>query len=93
MYSLTLSKSERLAIDFVGRRYPEGHDFYKLLCCAGRSPVDADWDDPREITFTMPEHLAWEVRDLLDAKGCNYGAALFANEFRNKLIEFCEYIV
>ncbi|CAK9251252.1 unnamed protein product [Sphagnum jensenii] len=90
-YSLTLSKSERDAIDWVGFRYNHGDPFYKLLCKCTASPEDADWDDVRDITYDMPEHIAWEIRELFEED--NFEFACFAPEFVSKLMQFVDRIV
>lgn len=63
-YSLTLTKGERRAIDWIGGRYEHGEDFYRLL--SDVMPEDAEWDEGEDITFTIPEYKAWEIKDLLN---------------------------
>jgi hypothetical protein len=90
MYSLTLSLSERQAIDFVGFRYAHGDDLYDVLS-------EADWEDDEEwgiggdITFTMKEHQAWQINEI--AEESEYLFDLFSNELCNKMMKFCEQIV
>jgi hypothetical protein len=67
MYSLTLTADERAAIDWVGYRYSNGDELYNLLWGASKqSPDDADWDDPRDITFSIPESVAWAIAENAD---------------------------
>lgn len=93
MYELNLTSDERKAIDFVGNRYGVGHDLYKLLCASGVvwEPNDQDWDSTSNIIFRLPERVAWSINEILIAE--DFGAALFADEFRAKLMRFSEEIV
>lgn len=93
MYELTLTSSERQAIDFVGDRYPEGDDLFKLLWHKSNCLPGVEWESKDDIAFTIPEHIAWQIKDTLEHADSNYGAALFASEFREKLMKFCERIV
>lgn len=88
-YKLTLTHTERRAFDWVGFRYNSG-DIGRLLfleCC----PEDAEWSEPGDITFTIPEHIAWEIRDLAEEENC--GWPCFCTALRDKLNEFLETIV
>jgi hypothetical protein len=87
-YKLILTHQERRAIDFVGYRYPNGDDFCKLLLEASWE-LDVDWSDPTDIIFEIPEHLAWEIRDLL----VDDQLTLFADELRVKIYDFCFAVV
>jgi hypothetical protein len=89
-YKLTLTKGERDAIDWVGGRYAHGTDFYKLLCECTASPDDADWDDERDITYTVPEHVAWQMADIINGED---RLACFSGEFCEKLLTFAGRIV
>lgn len=88
-YKLTLTQAERKAIDWVGGRYRHGDELYSLLW--GKSvvtPDDADWDDPRDMVFTVPEHVAWTISEII-----NEGLDCFAPELQHKLYEFQGSIV
>jgi hypothetical protein len=86
-YHLTLTKSERAAFDWVGPRYC-ACEVAGLLACEGRwDPEDADWDDPGDITFNMPEHVAWRIRELAEEE--DFLWPCFASELTNKLNAFC----
>lgn len=87
-YKLTLTKGERDAIDWVGHRYRHGDEFYKLLMGCTQVPDDADWDDERGIEYTIPEHTAWTMGEIIDE-----GLDCFADEFRSKLYTFRNRIV
>ena len=63
MYSLTLTADERRAFDWVGDRYNSGKVADLLLDCI---PEDVEWGDDGEITFQIPEHVAWEIRELAE---------------------------
>lgn len=87
-YSLTLTKSERDAIDWVGYRYRHGDELYKLLCECQWTPDDLDWDSELDITFSIPEHIAWTIGEIIDD-----GLDCFADEFCIKLHQFRNRIV
>lgn len=55
MYTLTLTKGEREAIDWVGDCYSNGIDLFLLLDVPENGP---EWDEPGDITFQVPEHVA-----------------------------------
>ena len=62
-YVLTLTLSERQAIDWVGYRYSCGDGLYSLLWGVNSHGVESDpphanWDDDRSITFFVPERVA-----------------------------------
>ena len=89
MYTLTLSKEERAAIDWVGGRDWNGHDLYLWLWGCEQTPDDADWDDPRPILFLVPEHKAWLITDKIESEGVPH----FAPELEAKLREFADSVV
>lgn len=69
-YELTLTQVEREAIDWIGHRYTHGDELYQALCKAQWSPADADWGSATPITFQMPEHVAWQVREAIEGDDC-----------------------
>ena len=81
-----MSKHERNAIDWIGNRYWNGDDFFKLLMDSEQS---ADWDFDGDVTFKIPEHVAWQINEFSLAEGFPCFSAVFAN----KLLEFCDKIV
>lgn len=87
MYRLTLTKDERAAIDWVGYRYVHGDDFYKLL--VHECEFENDWDYDGDVTFSIPEHVAWEMVDKLPEDDF----ACFAPEFESKMWLFLDTIV
>lgn len=88
-YTLTLSLGERQAIDWVGGRYRHGDELYKCLWRdSAATPDDADWDDPRDITFTVPEPTAWRVGEIVDA-----GLDCFGDTLSAKLRAFRDAVV
>jgi hypothetical protein len=92
MYRLTLTTDERRAFDWVGDRYATGHDWYKLLWgSCKQTPDDIDWDGSGEITFTIPEHVAWELNDLAQQEDWLFPC--FSGELTAKLCTFCASIV
>ena len=88
MYSLTLTAEERQAFDWVGDRYNSGNVANLLIDCI---PVDHDWDDDCDITFTIPEPIAWQINQFAD--GEDYSRACFAPALVAKLNDFCWSIV
>lgn len=90
MYTLTLTQGERRAIDWIGDRYAHGNDlYYRLWHDSTAVPDDADWDSPADITFTVPENVAWQIQEIVKADNL----ACFAPELVSKLQEFCDRIV
>jgi hypothetical protein len=88
MYSLTLTADERRAFDWVGNRYNSGTFADLLIGCI---PEDRGWDDDGEITFLIPEHVAWEIDELAEEEG--YSWACFAPALVSKVNDFCWSIV
>lgn len=64
MYELTLSQFERQAMDWIGDRYEHGTDLANLLI--EHLPNDTEWCNSSSITFKIPEHKAWEIKELID---------------------------
>ncbi len=98
MYSLTLTHSERTAIDWIGDRYATGSQFRDLLehddCLwtpRDDSSATANWDWDCDITYTIPEHIAWKIREEFEQD--NYEFPCFAPEFASKLQQFAMQIV
>lgn len=87
MYHLTLTLSERQAIDWVGYRYPHGDELYEILMdCI---PDDVEWRDLGDITFDIPEDIALEIEELLwESK-----FECFSEELASKLVRFMGEIV
>lgn len=88
MYTLTLSKDERAAFDWVGNRYAAGEigDLLILECT-----YPADWDENEDVTFTVPEHIAWQINDLASEE--NYAFPCFSDSLKGKMMDFCLSIV
>ena len=97
MYKLTLTLGERKAIDFVGDSYRHGHELYTLLCRADwyieNGDNVGDWDCANDLTMHIPEHLAWDIRDLIEDTFNDTGLACFADSLRSKLFDFSNAIV
>lgn len=98
MYKLTLTHSERKAIDWIGDRYRHGHELYTLLCkgdwtTESGDELTADWDCADALVITMPEHVAWEVRDLIEDSSEGVILPCLAVDFAVKLINFCDGII
>jgi hypothetical protein len=89
MYRLTLTKSERAAIDWVGHRDWNGDPLSSILLDC--MPEDVEWGDDGDITFEIPEHKAWEINDLYTE--ADYLIPHFAPELAHKLQEFLSAIV
>lgn len=94
MYRLTLNKSERHGIDWIGHRYRHGTELYKLLCqCEwivepGIREDETGWDTDCNIEFVVPENVAWEISEIV-AEGLD----CFVPSFRDKLINFADAVV
>jgi len=90
MYTLTLTHAERRAFDFVGDRYATGENFATLLWEQSET-IGPEWDEPGDITFHVPEHIAWQLAQLSDEEEGRF--PLFARALRNKLTDFLSKIV
>ena len=92
MYQLTLSKDERAEIDWIGSRYSNGNDLYIYLWLASEnSPDDVDWDSDVDITFTVPEHIAWGISEIY--KDNEESWPCFSQELCLKMNKFLDRIV
>jgi hypothetical protein len=63
MHSLTLTANERRAFDWVADRYNSGKVAELLMNCI---PDDREWGDDGDITFSIPEHVAWQIDQLAE---------------------------
>ncbi len=88
MYTLTLTADERRAFDWVGDRYNSGKVADLLTDCL---PEDREWGDDGDITFHIPEHVAWEINELAEDE--DYAWACFAPALVAKLNDLCWGIV
>jgi len=61
MYRLTLTQADRKAFTWVGDRYYSGNIMTLL---AGLMEDGVMWSDREDITFLIPESIAWEIADL-----------------------------
>ena len=105
MYTLTLTHEDRKAIDWVGHRYSNGDDLFLLLWakevrknngCDDIEPLEVDWDCDADITFHIPEHIAWKIKENAETEawGTIYGFwPCFADELAIKMQAFCDSIV
>lgn len=88
-YTLTLTPEERKAFDWVGGRYNAGAVAGALrLECMG---PDDEWTQEGDITFNVPEWVAWEIDRLAEEE--NYAWPRFADSLKSKLVDFCNAIV
>lgn len=89
MYQLTLTRSDRDAFDFNGYRYNNGDLMREVLtdCMA----PDQEWSDDGDITFDIPEHLAWRIDEL--AREEEYMFTCFDYELTQKMMDFIGQIV
>jgi len=88
MYVLNLTADERRAFDWVGDRYNSGKVARLLI---DRLPEDREWSDDADITFHIPEHVAWEINEFAQAE--DYSWACFAPALAAKLSNLCWGIV
>ena len=65
--TITLSLADRKAIDWIGHRYAHGTKLYRILWgkCE-QKPDDADWDDPRDIEFFVPNDVARVISEIIE---------------------------
>ena len=94
MYTITLTKAERSAFDWIGDRYNAG-EVSRLLTSGGmwgtESKEDVAWDEDEDITFRIPEHIAWEIANLAHEE--DYSWPCFSRTLREKLNNLCEQVV
>lgn len=94
MYTITLTKAERNAFDWVGDRYNAG-EVARLLTSGGmwgvESEEDVEWDDDEDITFFIPEHVMWEILNMAHEE--DYSWPCFSRVLREKLNSLCEQVV
>lgn len=97
MYKLTLNKAERAAFNWIENRYAHGSNMLRIIWGRGKiiSPAHVeDIDDPREITFEIPEPDAWAIKQLIDGDGRKpYPWDCFAPELAEKMRRFIDEIV
>jgi len=92
MYTLLLTYEERMAIDWVGNRYDNGNNLYKILWGYCETiPENADWNSREDITFQISESSAWAINDNGDRE--NYLWPCFSSAFAQKMQSFCDNIV
>ena len=96
MYKLMLTHSERQAIDWVGNRYGHGDDLFNILMGCEWKENDGDdeeveWDTDYDITFEIPENLAWEIREI--AESGEYMWDCFSSKLSEKMTDFCLEII
>ncbi len=89
MYRLTLTREERKAIDWVGPRYAHGNDLFSVLL--DYIPEDKEWDSEEDITFNLPEHVAWRIREI--AEEVNHQWDCFSEALSRKMEDFLEKVV
>lgn len=85
MYKLTLTRSERMAIDWVGDRDWNGDELSRCLLGSFANP-DQEWGDDGDMTFFIPEHDAWDMLALYEDN--RRLIPHFSSEFRAKLEDF-----
>lgn len=86
MYTLTLTKTEREAFDWVGDRYATGNDVADLLCeCL---PEDKDWDSEVDVEFKIPGNIVYQIWELSDEENDLWPC--FSDELRDKMNAFLD---
>jgi len=85
-----LTIGERQAIDWAGYRYATGDDFRDLLFEAEWEGGE-DWDCPGDLTFLIPEHVAWDADRLFAEE--EYTFPCFAPCLASKLMDWVGGIV
>lgn len=90
LYQLLLTKDERKAFDWVGERYSSsGYDMAQLI--QEGIPIESSWDDAGDITFSIPEHVAWEMQELAESE--DFGFPCLADSLVSKLWSFFDSLV
>lgn len=105
-YTLTLTRAERDAFAWIGGRYAHGSDMLSLIWKHGEIvdpiPEPEDMDDPRPITFLIPEFVAWLIRDLVtdleddpdgDGSSAPYMWECFSDKLAGKMQDFIGSII
>lgn len=99
-YDLILTGEERDAFDWVGDRYNNGDAMADILrdCIVPDPNNDEDfdyWNEPGDVTFNVPEHKAWEIKELAEenTEGGHSMWPCFAEDLRDKMYEFIDSIV
>lgn len=89
MYTLTLTRAERNAFDWIGNRYSNGNDMsdYFSECLK----EDESWDDDGDLVFNIPESIAWEIKELAENDDMLFPC--FADALRIKMTQFVDNIV
>jgi hypothetical protein len=96
-YTLTLTADERRAIDWIGGRYATGDDLRDRLLDSIELRDDTDdlpptiWNERGEVTFSLTEADAWEVRELCEQE--EFLFPCFSAELTAKLQALCDSIV
>jgi hypothetical protein len=88
-YTLVLTEEERDAFGWVGYRYATGSDLASEIMDG--SPEGDQWYEAGEITFTIPEHVAWNIVDL--AKKEDNLWPCFNEELKAKMQAFVDKII
>ena len=88
-YTLTLSGDERRAFDWLGDRYGTGEPIAAIL--RGCLPDDAEWTQPGDITFQIPEHGAWAIAERAWAEDSPWPG--FAPALASKMTAFTSSLV
>lgn len=93
MYTLTLSREERAAFDWVGYRYDTGDGVGNILraCTPADCTEDDMWEADGEITFAVPEHAAWDIADKAEREDNLWPC--FGTELARKMMAFVDAIV
>lgn len=89
MYRLTLTAEERRAFDWIGDRYETGGPVARML--SDYMPEAAEWDGPDDITFTVPEHVAWQIDQASKAEGHYWPC--FSPDLAKKMCRFTNQLV
>lgn len=92
MYKLILTSVQRQAIDWVGYRYSHGDRLREALGRGIATNLDGgeiEWDEPGAIKFLLPEHVAWEICELIEEDGL----ACFGEDLVRTMLELQRSVV
>lgn len=87
MYKLTLTSDDREALEWIGGRYDHGQPLIDILL---DTEYTGTWWGPESIEFNIPEHKAWEIRELI---GDKFILDCLSEDLNHKIIKFIEHIV
>lgn len=87
MYQLTLTTDERAALEWIGGRYDHGQPLIDILLS---TKYKGWWWGMETIEFNIPEHKAWEIKQLI---GDKFILDCLSEDLNHKIMKFIENII